>query len=112
MNYTHPRITVKKFRIENAKSQSKKLTRKSKNMLKSKKLQSLNDYLDIVASNYISDYSSIGDLVRTIDTDKTNKVHLDWCLAHLSRAMLDVHKTIKNIQARLREIDANTKIQD
>jgi hypothetical protein len=80
--------------------------------LKNKNLKSLNDYIDRLASSYITDFSVLKDLLRGVDTDANNQAHLDWCLAHYNTAMVDIHKTLKNIQARLREIDANTKIQD
>ena len=79
-------------------------------MLKNKKLQDLNDYLDRLSSSYISDYGTLKDLVDSIATTDNNKAHLDWCLVHLHTDMVSIHKTIKNVQSRFREIDAGTKV--
>ena len=79
-------------------------------MLKSKKLRTLTDYLDHLSSSYISDYGTLKDLVDSIATTDNNKAHLDWCMVHLKTDMVGLHKTIKNVQSRLREIDAGTKV--
>ena len=79
-------------------------------MLKSKKLQDLNDYLDRLSSSYISDYETVKDLVDSIVTTDSNRAHLDWCMVHLQTDMVGLHKTINNVLSRLREIDAGTKV--
>ena len=82
--------------------------------LKSKNLINLNDYLDKLSEAYIHDYGILSSLIwdaKQHTTDENNS-HLDWCMVHFNTSMVDIHKTIKNIQARLREIDAGTKIQE
>lgn len=82
--------------------------------LKNKNLISLNNYLDRLASAYITDYSALASMIWEAKQQTTdeNSSHLDWCMVHFNTSMVDIHKTIKNIQARLREIDAGTKIQE
>lgn len=82
--------------------------------LKNKNLISLNNYLDMLASTYITDYSVLASKIweAKLKTTPENNAHLDWCMVHFNTSMVDIHKTIKNIQARLREIDASSKIQE
>ena len=80
--------------------------------LKNKNLISLNNYLDELASTYITDYSVLASKIWEAKQQTTaeNNAHLDWCMVHFNTSMVDILKTIKNIQARLREIDAGTKV--
>lgn len=79
--------------------------------LKDKNLKRIETFLDKLSSAYLADYEMLDLLTHSVACDAHNQSHLDWCLVHFKTDMVNIHKTIKNIQARLREIDiAGTKV--
>ena len=78
--------------------------------LKNEELTALNEYLDRLSSAYQADFEMLEGMLSHVKTTPLHMAHLSWSLAHFQRAMVDIHKTIKNLQGRLRDIDAGTKI--
>lgn len=74
--------------------------------LKNKNLIAINGFLDRLSSSYNTDYDVLRGLIRDLNlTDANSQAHMDWCLVHLKTSLVSLHKDIKNMQDRLREID-------
>lgn len=64
-----------------------------------------------MSRQYQYDYELLEKHIKTLELDHLESVRLEWQVVHLKAALLDVHRTIKNIEDRLKIItDANQQI--
>jgi hypothetical protein len=70
-------------------------------------LQELNE---LITFEYEQIQTHAAALMKTINY--VDKATIDWELVHLKTALVEVHKTIKNFEDRLKTIDANKSVQE
>lgn len=75
-------------------------------------LQNLQKLLTELNDAITGDYAVVEEYTDALALSARDKAQIDWCLVHYKTALVEVHKTIKNFEDRLRVINANKKIQE
>lgn len=75
-------------------------------------LQNLQKLLTELNDAITGDYAVVEEYTEALDLSEHDKAQVDWALVHYKTALVEVHKTIKNFEDRLRVINANKKIQE